>query len=175
MIYNPSWSLVSSGPTPRHPSHQQIFWSRSISAGSANIYKIAKTSGDQHRHNLCKCRHSPHLLTGLQPQSREALVCGKYKDLQGIKKLSKYLHPDYSSSSWWCSSSLRTTPTQCPASARWHELARLTSLAEHTQRGQERPGSDVDSFSKTVIILVNKLVSGVVYITQDRYTSHLVN
>ena len=36
MIYNPSWSLVSSGPTPRHPSHQQIFWSRSILAGSAN-------------------------------------------------------------------------------------------------------------------------------------------
>ena len=55
------------------------------------------------------------------------------------------------------------------------ELARLTSLAEHPQRGQERPGSDVDCFSKTVIILVEKLVSGVVHITQDHYTSHLVN
>ena len=127
-------------------SHQQNFCSRSISAGSANIYKLAKTSGDQHRHNLCKCRHSPHLLTGLQPQSREALVCGKYKDLQGIKKLSKYLHPDYSSLSWWCSSSLRiTTPSLCPASARCHELARShLSRRKPSTWPISRSGSDVD-------------------------------
>ena len=38
------------------------------------------------------------------------------------------------------------------------ELAKLTSLAETPQRDHWRSGSEVDYLSKTVIILVDKLV-----------------
>ena len=52
------------------------------------------------------------------------------------------------------------------------ELAKLTSLAELPQRGHLRSESDVDYLSKTVIILVDKLVFGVVHIAQNHHTSH---
>ena len=144
-------------------SHQQNFCSRSIWAGSANIYKIAKTSGEQHRHNLCKCRHSPHLLTGLQPQSREALVC-EIQGPSGDKETIKIF-----------TSGLQLIILVVFLFIKNNNPCIVPSLCPLTRAGQASPLSQNalnvinwsirvwrGYFSKTVFILVTKLVPGVV-------------
>ena len=125
-------------------SHQQNFCSRSIWAGSANIYKIAKTSGDQHRHNLCKCRHSPHLLTGLQPQSREALVCG-IQGPSGDKETIKIFTSGLQLIILVVFLFLKNNPYSVSSLCRWHELARShLSRRKPSTWPISRSGSDVD-------------------------------